>query len=452
MASADLRKELGCSICLKIFKDPVTLKCGHNFCLDCITHEFQTNSRIEGYVGRYKVCSCPECKENFYSLVGLIKNVNLRNMTERLFSKSPTASGTICTFCVESPTPAVQYCLHCEASLCDNHLTVHSKSVQHVLTDPITHLEIEKCSDHNKSLEYYCTEDSACICVYCHLIGEHKGHRSADKIKVTALREDLRTQPKDLEETRRVSTQDAEHSLPDSNLIQEQKHKMVSSEILHTEELFNKTDPLPDLQDSAIMSPDLKKDLECSICQNIFTDPVTLRCGHNFCCECLSRDLETHKVLEGVIFEMEYYFCPECKDRYSESDKPRWVSNITLHNMAKILLSQTKKSLTASRTICTYCVDSPTPAVQSCLHCEASLCDKHLKVHSKSAQHFLTDPITSLEMSKCSDHNKILKYYCTDDSAWICLYCCLIGAHKGHKTVTRGSWKINDATLKTWLT
>lgn len=198
---------------------------------------------------------------------------------------------------------------------------------------------------------------------------------------------------------------------------------------------------------SAMMSPDLKKYLECSTCLSIFTDPVTLRCGHNFCCDCLSRDLETHKVLEGVIFEMEYYFCPECKDRYSEM--PKWVSNITLHKMAKILLSQTKKSLTASGTICTYCVDSPTPAVQSCLHCEASLCDKHLKVHRKSAQHFLTDPITSLEISKCPDHYKILKYYCTDDSAWICLYCCLIGEHKEHKTVTRGSWKNNDATLYT---
>ncbi|CAI9601873.1 unnamed protein product, partial [Staurois parvus] len=65
----------------------------------------------------------------------------------------------------------------CEASLCDNHLIVHSKSPEHVLCDPTTSLEDRKCSVHKKILEYYCTEDSSCICMSCRVDGEHRGHQ-----------------------------------------------------------------------------------------------------------------------------------------------------------------------------------------------------------------------------------------------------------------------------------
>ncbi|XP_073400396.1 uncharacterized protein [Dendrobates tinctorius] len=82
-----------------------------------------------------------------------------------------------CTYCIHAPVSAVKSCLLCEASLCDNHLRVHSKGPEHVLTDPITSLETRKCSVHKKILEYYCTEDAACICVSCYLIGKHRGHK-----------------------------------------------------------------------------------------------------------------------------------------------------------------------------------------------------------------------------------------------------------------------------------
>ncbi|KAM5170565.1 LOW QUALITY PROTEIN: uncharacterized protein ACMZJ9_003480 [Mantella aurantiaca] len=78
---------------------------------------------------------------------------------------------------------------------------------------------------------------------------------------------------------------------------------------------------------------------------------------------------------------------------------------------------------------CNHCVDSPVPAVRSCLHCEVSLCDKHLRVHNKSPEHILTDPTLSMRSRKCSVYKKILEYYCTEDD--ICVS--LIGEHTGHK-------------------
>uniref|UniRef100_A0A6I8RVB6 B box-type domain-containing protein n=1 Tax=Xenopus tropicalis TaxID=8364 RepID=A0A6I8RVB6_XENTR len=81
---------------------------------------------------------------------------------------------------------------------------------------------------------------------------------------------------------------------------------------------------------------------------------------------------------------------------------------------------------------CTYC-DSPVPAVKSCLHCEASLCNKHLRGHSQSAEHVLTEPTASFIGRKCSVHHKVLEYHCCEDSACICVSCCLAGKHRGHR-------------------
>ncbi|XP_040210641.1 E3 ubiquitin/ISG15 ligase TRIM25-like [Rana temporaria] len=172
MASADLRQELNCSICLEMYNDPVMLSCGHNFCRICIDRVLDTQKGSGGY-------SCPQCRKRSRSRPTLQRNITLRNIVETFRSTQPdqTETGIFCTHCIHYPVPAVKSCLHCEASLCDNHLRVHSKSPEHVLTDPTTSMENRKCSIHRELLKYYCTEDSSCICVTCRLDGEHRGHK-----------------------------------------------------------------------------------------------------------------------------------------------------------------------------------------------------------------------------------------------------------------------------------
>ncbi|KAM4036345.1 E3 ubiquitin/ISG15 ligase TRIM25-like [Anomaloglossus baeobatrachus] len=173
MASADLRDELLCSICLSTYTDPVTLRCGHSFCRVCIDRVLDTQDESGVY-------SCPECREEFRRRPGLKKNRKLRNIVERFQSTQPPheeVTPIFCTYCIHSPVPAVRSCLHCEASLCDNHLRVHHKGPEHVLSDPRTSLEERKCSVHKKILEYYCSEDSACICVSCSFTRKHRGHQ-----------------------------------------------------------------------------------------------------------------------------------------------------------------------------------------------------------------------------------------------------------------------------------
>ncbi|KAM4012669.1 E3 ubiquitin/ISG15 ligase TRIM25-like [Anomaloglossus baeobatrachus] len=614
MASADLRDELLCSICLSIFKDPVTLRCGHNFCQVCIDRVLDTQDESG-------VFSCPECRDEFQERPALMRNINLHNVAERFLitqQEQEEITGICCTYCVDSPVPAVRSCLHCEASLCEKHLRAHSKSPEHVLSDPSTSLEKRKCPVHKKILEYYCTEDAACICVSCSLIGKHNEHKmeSLDEAsekkkkklrnvlqKLTTKREETEERVRSLEERRRKAQEKAageaervtalctdirrrvddleKKVLSEISMREKQKsmslsvviHKLeikkdeLSRKMRHIEELCNMTDPLTVLQEpdtgdlcdfeeeggdedtgghdkqlhdggdldvavishtlhtlcevitgirsgiyvedpadilldvnsagnyvlisddlktvtwaeeeqnrpetaerflcnqvmsrrgftsgrhywdvegsgsgwwrvgmcypsidrkesqsliGAMASADLNDELLCSICLSIFKDPVTLRCGHNFCRVCIDRALDTQDG-SGV------YSCPECREEFQE--RPALMRNLYLHNVTeRFMITQQEQKITGI--YCTYCVDSPVPAVRSCLHCEASLCEKHLRTHSKSPEHVLSDPSTSLEKRKCSVHKKILEYYCTEDAACICVSCSLIGKHKGHK-------------------
>ncbi|XP_040191655.1 E3 ubiquitin/ISG15 ligase TRIM25-like [Rana temporaria] len=296
MKSADLRKELECSVCLNIYNDPVTLKCGHNFCRDCIGRMLDTQEGSGGY-------SCPDGRQTFRKRPVLQRNITLRNIAENFQSTHPDQeeSGVFCTYCFHTPVPAVIFCLMCEASLCDNHLRVHSKSPEHVLCDLTTSLENRKCSVHKELLKYYCTEDSYCICVSCRLDGEHRGHQvetldEASEMKknklrnvlqklmterdemekrvqslqehrrkvqgkaddeterVTVLFRDLRRRLEDLEKRvlREISGQAERISLPLSDMIQqlEKKEEELSRKMGDIEKLCNMTDPLTVLQES----------------------------------------------------------------------------------------------------------------------------------------------------------------------------------------------------------
>ncbi|XP_018409118.1 PREDICTED: tripartite motif-containing protein 7-like [Nanorana parkeri] len=143
--------------------------------------------------------------------------------------------------------------------------------------------------------------------------------------------------------------------------------------------------------------------------------PVTLRCGHNFCQACIAHALETQEV-SGV------YSCPECREKLL--GRPGLQVNSNLQNIVEKLYS--KQPLMEEFTIhCTYCVDSPRAAVKTCLDCESSFCNDHLKVHGNSDGHKIINPTASLEDQKCSVHKAKLMFYCYEDAQCICIDCCL---------------------------
>ncbi|XP_053883546.1 E3 ubiquitin-protein ligase TRIM58-like [Malaclemys terrapin pileata] len=79
--------------------------------------------------------------------------------------------------------------------------------------------------------------------------------------------------------------------------------------------------PVERLQDEAV----------CPICLDCFTEPVSIDCGHNFCCACISRYCETWKE-ESLGKPVQ---CPVCKKKFK---KDNFRSNWQLANMVENIL------------------------------------------------------------------------------------------------------------------
>ncbi|XP_069809197.1 E3 ubiquitin-protein ligase TRIM39-like [Dendropsophus ebraccatus] len=199
MEGADLRSVLSCGICMEVYKEPVTLLCGHNFCHSCIKEEFEKQRE------EYK---CPECRKNFRRPV-LTRNLTLKSIAEACTysQQGQIDTGIFCAYC-DLPINAVESCLQCGLSMCNTHVRRHNQKVQHTLLPVTMSLEERKCPTHNKILDCFCKTDSSCICASCFVAGDHKGHSvepleeafQKKKEKLRNIQEELTSRREDTEE------------------------------------------------------------------------------------------------------------------------------------------------------------------------------------------------------------------------------------------------------------
>lgn len=164
------RHAITCSICIDIYTDPVTLSCGHSYCINCITRTW--NEQFEGEA------TCPQCRLRFKKRPDLKKNLDLSEIAEcyRSSQSDSKADKSDCTYCTDATMSAVKRCLLCKSFLCDDHLSMHCSPPDYVLLEPTEPLEARKCSIHGKILEYFCIDDSCLICVSCCISEDHRGH------------------------------------------------------------------------------------------------------------------------------------------------------------------------------------------------------------------------------------------------------------------------------------
>ncbi|KAI5615168.1 hypothetical protein C0J50_3393 [Silurus asotus] len=167
-----------CSVCLDLMKDPVTIPCGHCYCMSCITDYWDRD--------QFSRTRCPQCRREFPTRPELHKNTMLAEILDQLknisIPDSPPAQcpaaqpGDIeCDLCTKQKVRAVRSCLECRASYCELHLQPHYDVPALRKHKLVVATDIPICPRHDKVLEAFCRTDNMCICVSC-LLEEHKGH------------------------------------------------------------------------------------------------------------------------------------------------------------------------------------------------------------------------------------------------------------------------------------
>ncbi|XP_016128421.1 tripartite motif-containing protein 16-like [Sinocyclocheilus grahami] len=171
-AACQYEDQFICSVCLGRLKEPVTIPCGHSYCMSCITDCWGRKEQEPPY-------RCPQCRESFSQRPLLKKNTLIAEMMETLQKTSLQTAAVECDVCTTEKSRAVKSCLQCLASFCQTHLQPHYQSpvfMKHKLVEASRSIQENICLRHEKPLDIYCQDDGQCVCYLC-MIDNHNGHR-----------------------------------------------------------------------------------------------------------------------------------------------------------------------------------------------------------------------------------------------------------------------------------
>ncbi|XP_061588960.1 tripartite motif-containing protein 16-like [Cololabis saira] len=233
------QETFSCSMCLEVLKDPVTIPCGHSYCMNCIKTYWDE--------GEKKIPSCPLCRETFNQRPVLVKNTMLAALVEEMKKSGLQAApadhcyagpeDVACDFCSGRKLKAIKSCLVCLASYCQKHLQPHRDSStfkKHKLVDPSKNLQDNICPRHGEVMKMFCRTDQKCICYLCS-VDEHKGH---DTVSAAAERTERQ---REMEVSQQQIQQEIQDREKDVKLLQQEVEAINQSAdktVEDSEEIF----------------------------------------------------------------------------------------------------------------------------------------------------------------------------------------------------------------------
>ncbi|XP_045064806.1 E3 ubiquitin-protein ligase TRIM39-like [Coregonus clupeaformis] len=172
----------------------------------------------------------------------------------------------------------------------------------------------------------------------------------------------------------------------------------------------------------------------CSICLDVFTEPISTPCGHNFCKDCIIKYWDSNDLCQ----------CPMCKEKFYR--RPELRINTFISEMVaqfrklvqwKATSSPGQRPAKPGEVSCDFCTGMKLKALKSCLVCQTSYCETHLEPHQRVAalkRHKLINPVENLEDRMCKKHDRPLELFCRSDQTCLCVLC-LKTDHMTHDTV-----------------
>ncbi|XP_028261625.1 nuclear factor 7, brain-like [Parambassis ranga] len=194
-----------------------------------------------------------------------------------------------------------------------------------------------------------------------------------------------------------------------------------------------------------------EEQFSCSICLEVFVEPISTPCGHSFCKACL----------QGYWNHSKKFLCPMCKKSYSkkpEMSVNRVLAEISSQFQGLVMAGGAEGPASRGSTLnlssdsgqdtgefarpgevpCDSCIGRKLKALKSCVNCPGSFCETHLRHHKKVkslTSHRLIEPTFNLEEKICKKHERLLDVFCRTDHTCICS-ACMEAAHKSHDIVS----------------
>ena len=180
---------------------------------------------------------------------------------------------------------------------------------------------------------------------------------------------------------------------------------------------------------------DLEEQLTCSICQEIFTDPKTLPCLHNFCSKCIVGWYARSGNPASKRFD-----CPICRARIDvpDGDASKFRSSFNLKSLLQLLEAARAKSDQEQAELpeCMSCGEH-LKLIAFCLQCGGLICNECLHSHKRlkkvRQEHqvqlmadFQKENVESFVKSQMFCQEKFhernrLEYYCKEETCRKCV-------------------------------